>query len=73
MLLFAALVAGSNSFGKLIADDIDPAALTAIRFALAGAILGGGALGHGPVAVRTLPPRHGAICRSARPMPGFSF
>lgn len=42
MLLFAALVAGSNSFGKLIADDIDPAALTAIRFTLAGVILGAG-------------------------------
>ena len=33
MLLFSLLVAGSNSFGKLIANDIDPAALTAIRFA----------------------------------------
>lgn len=42
MLLFSALVAGSNSFGKMIAGDIDPAALTAIRFMLAGVLLSAG-------------------------------
>lgn len=42
MFLFSALVAGSNSFGKIIAADIDPAALTAVRFALAGALLAAG-------------------------------
>ena len=42
MLVFSVIVAGSNSFGKLIAGDIDPAALTAVRFALAAVLLGGG-------------------------------
>lgn len=40
MLLFSLIVAGSFSFGKLIAGEIDPAALTAARFVLAAAILG---------------------------------
>ncbi|RSK31607.1 DMT family transporter [Rhodovulum iodosum] len=43
MLAFSALVAGSFSFGSLIANDIDPVALTAIRFALAGAAIGAAA------------------------------
>ena len=47
MLLFSLLVAGSNSFGKLIANDIDPAALTAIRFALAAVLLFSGLLAMG--------------------------
>lgn len=42
MMVFAALVAGSNSLGKLIAHDIDPAALTAVRFMLAAVLLGAG-------------------------------
>lgn len=43
MLLFSALVAGSFSFGSLIARDIDPVALNALRFALAGAAIGAAA------------------------------
>jgi drug/metabolite transporter (DMT)-like permease len=40
MLLFSLIVAGSNSFGKLIAHEIDPAVLTAVRFLLAAVLLG---------------------------------
>jgi drug/metabolite transporter (DMT)-like permease len=40
MLLFSLIVAGSFSFGKLIAGDIDPIALTAVRFAVAAVLLG---------------------------------
>lgn len=40
MLLFSALVAGSFSLGVLAAPHIDPAALTALRFWLAAAIVG---------------------------------
>lgn len=41
MLCFSGLVAGSFSFGSMIANDIDPVALTAVRFALAGSLIGG--------------------------------
>lgn len=44
MLLFSALVAGSFSLGALVANQIAPMALTALRFAIAGAILAGLAL-----------------------------
>jgi len=40
MLLFSVLVAGSFSLGATIAPMIDPAALTALRFLVAGAIIG---------------------------------
>ncbi|MXQ09465.1 EamA family transporter [Alphaproteobacteria bacterium GH1-50] len=40
MLAFAMLVAGSFSFGGRIANQIDPMALTALRFALATLVLG---------------------------------
>ncbi len=40
MLTFSALVAGSFSLGVLAAPHIDPAALTALRFWLAAAIVG---------------------------------
>lgn len=40
MLLFSVLIAGSFSFGRLIAGDIDPIALTAMRFLLAAVVLG---------------------------------
>jgi len=43
MLSFSALVAGSFSFGKTIANEIDPVALTALRFALAGVLIGAAA------------------------------
>lgn len=39
MLLFSLIVAASFSFGKIIANDIDPIVLTAARFALASLIL----------------------------------
>ena len=40
MLLFSLIVAGSFSFGRIIARDIDPFALTAARFVLAAGLLG---------------------------------
>ncbi|MGB8622562.1 MAG: DMT family transporter, partial [Paracoccaceae bacterium] len=40
MLIFSALVAGSFSFGSMIANQIDPVALTAARFVVAGAVIG---------------------------------
>ena len=39
MLLFSTLVAGSFSFGSTIANEIPPAALNAVRFAIAAALL----------------------------------
>lgn len=48
MLLFSALVAGSFSLGVMIANDIAPAALNALRFALAAVLVGAAAFGsHG--------------------------
>ena len=41
MLQFSALVAGFVSLGARVAYLIDPAAITALRFVLAGAIIGG--------------------------------
>ncbi|MBL4766899.1 MAG: DMT family transporter [Rhodobacteraceae bacterium] len=40
MLLFSALVAGSFSLGSMMANDIDPMALTAARFAIAAVVIG---------------------------------
>ena len=40
MLTFSALVAGSFSLGGLMANDIDPAAFTALRFCLAAVFVG---------------------------------
>ena len=40
MLVFSALVAGSFSLGVMIANDIAPAALNALRFALAAGLVG---------------------------------
>lgn len=47
MLVFSALVAGSFSLGGRIANEIDPIALTAVRFAIAGSIVAGIALALG--------------------------
>ena len=44
MLAFSALVAGSFSLGSMAAPHVSPAALTVLRFALAGAIVGAAAL-----------------------------
>ncbi len=40
MLLFSALVAGSFSLGSLAANQIAPAALNAVRFLIAGTVIG---------------------------------
>ena len=40
MLAFSALVAGSFSLGALIANEVTPAALNAVRFVLAGGLIG---------------------------------
>jgi len=40
MLLFSALVAGSFSLGSMVANDIAPMALNAIRFVIAGVVIG---------------------------------
>lgn len=44
MLCFSALVAGSFSLGALAAPHVDPAALTVLRFLLAGVLVGVAAL-----------------------------
>lgn len=49
MLLFSALVAGSFSLGALSANLIDPAALNAVRFWIAAAIIGALAVAGGGV------------------------
>lgn len=48
MLLFSILVAGSFSLGTRAANLIDPAAITAARFAIAAGVIGGVALTLGP-------------------------
>ena len=40
MLAFSALVAGSFSLGALAAPFVDPAALSALRFAIAAVLVG---------------------------------
>lgn len=40
MLFFSALVAGSFSLGSMVANDIAPMALNAIRFVIAGVVIG---------------------------------
>ncbi len=40
MLLFSALVAGSFSLGSMVANDITPMAVTAVRFAIAAVVIG---------------------------------
>jgi drug/metabolite transporter (DMT)-like permease len=52
MLAFSGLVAGSFSLGAMVANDIDPLALTAARFALATMLIGA-------VAAPRLRPAHG--------------
>jgi drug/metabolite transporter (DMT)-like permease len=44
MLVFSALVAGSFSLGSMAANEIAPAALNAVRFAIAACVIGGAAL-----------------------------
>ena len=40
MLAFSALVAGSFSLGAIVANDIDPRAITTARFAFATIVMG---------------------------------
>lgn len=49
MLLFSALVAGSFSLGSLVANEIEPAAINAARFALAAIVIGVAAVVTGTV------------------------
>lgn len=49
MLAFSALVAGSFSLGAMAAPHVDPAVLSALRFAIAAGILAGVARGAGGV------------------------
>jgi drug/metabolite transporter (DMT)-like permease len=44
MLVFSSLVAGSFSLGSMVANEIAPEALTAVRFALAALVIGVAAL-----------------------------
>lgn len=47
MFTFSALVAGSFSLGSMVANDIEPAALNAVRFWIAAAIIGAAVLATG--------------------------
>ncbi len=49
MLAFSALVAGSFSLGAMAAPFVDPAAITVMRFALAGALVGAAAVASGKI------------------------
>ena len=49
MLAFSMLVAGSFSLGSLIAPVIEPTALNAVRFMIAGAVIGAAAMATGGI------------------------
>ncbi len=63
MLAFSALVAGSFALGSLAANDLAPAALNAVRFWIAAAIIGAAALATGGVPRNALqaPWRYGIL------------
>lgn len=63
MLVFSALVAGSFSLGSLIANQIDPAALTVMRMALAAVLMGAVSVALGAVtpSVWRAPWRYGVL------------
>ncbi|MFO6464715.1 DMT family transporter [Jannaschia sp. KMU-145] len=63
MLLFSALVAGSFPLGAAAANDIAPAALNAVRFALAAGIIGIAVAARGgvPRAALSAPWRYGVL------------
>ncbi len=54
MLLFSALVAGSFSLGALAANEIAPTALNAVRFLIAGSVIGAVAWASGGLTRRAL-------------------
>jgi drug/metabolite transporter (DMT)-like permease len=53
MLTFSAFVAGSFSLGSMAVPFADPAAMSALRFALAAALIGGAALATGRMSARS--------------------
>lgn len=63
MLAFSALVAGSFSLGAMAAPFVDPAAITVLRFALAGALVGTAAVVSGKIsrAAWRAPWRYGVL------------
>ncbi len=54
MLAFSALVAGSFSLGVLVANDLEPTALNAVRFWIAGAVIGALVFARGGVPAQAL-------------------
>ncbi|MCP4818111.1 MAG: EamA family transporter, partial [Shimia sp.] len=44
MLTFSAMVAGSFSLGGMVANEVAPSALNAVRFLIAGGVIGVAAL-----------------------------
>ena len=54
MLLFSALVGGSFALGSMVANDIAPAALNAVRFAIASVVIGAAALATGGIPASAL-------------------
>jgi drug/metabolite transporter (DMT)-like permease len=54
MLAFSALVAGSFSLGALVANDVAPTALNAVRFWVAGAVIGAIVMARGGVPAKAL-------------------
>ncbi len=63
MLAFSGLVAGSFSLGAMAAPFVDPAAITVLRFALAGALVGAAAVVSGKIsrAAWVAPWRYGVL------------
>ena len=53
MLCFSALIAGSFSLGGMIANEIDPAALNAVRFFIAAMVIGALAMATGGIPQRS--------------------
>ncbi len=51
MLLFSALVAGSFSLGAIVANEIDPRAITTVRFILAAGVMGALAAARGQLRI----------------------
>ncbi|TCL08044.1 EamA-like transporter family protein [Shimia isoporae] len=54
MLAFSALVAGSFSLGGMVANEVAPAALNAVRFLIAGAVIGVAAMVTGGIPTSAL-------------------
>ncbi|SFL31376.1 EamA-like transporter family protein [Shimia haliotis] len=53
MLTFSALVAGSFSLGGMVANEVAPAALNAVRFLIAGGVIGIAAMATGGIPAST--------------------